>query len=477
MNRKNLGWTLPLMIACNAALAEPQDIVVSPCNNVATTFALKPGQAVPANTDIEVAGAPGNVFWAFSNSGGSTACSGGPLVFTCAGMTVTVPNPDTAVPASTKIAITGSAGALGQQGAFTLTATDATNTSRTCDGKYLLHVVAEGGGWGDPHLTTVDGVHYDFQSAGEFTALRQDGLEIQTRQTAVPSATVPISDAYTGLRSCVSIYTAVAARIGSNRVTLQPAYRRGIDRREEGRTALQLRVNGKLVTLGTAGINLVGEGGRRARLDGRIVRTSADTIEITDARGTQLVVTEAFWPAQQKRYLTLNVYQTSAVQGVMGAIAPGSWLPALPDGSSLGPRPASAQQRYQDLYEKFADAWRVTAATSLFDYAPGTDTSSFTLDEWPREDPPSCDLRGQTAARPASAAVAQQACSVVADPVKRADCVFDVRVTGHTGFAASYRSMQRVKPHGTGWQHVTVGRRDPGGVVRPVTPPITVRPR
>ena len=35
---------------------------------------------------------------------------------------------------------------------------------------------------GDPHMTTVDGVHYDFQSAGEFTVLRDGGgMEFQTR--------------------------------------------------------------------------------------------------------------------------------------------------------------------------------------------------------------------------------------------------------------------------------------------------------
>src|SRR6185369_11133515 len=75
---------------------------------------------------------------------------------------------------------------------------------------------------GDPHLTTVDGVHYDFQSAGEFVALRDaSGLQIQTRQTAVSTAgTVP--NAYTGLNTCVSLNTAVAAQVGGRRLTFQP---------------------------------------------------------------------------------------------------------------------------------------------------------------------------------------------------------------------------------------------------------------
>jgi hypothetical protein len=441
-------WRTPLLLAllftATPALAEPQDINVNPCNNVDTTFALKAGQAVPANTDVEVAGAPGNVFWALAPS---TGCAGGPTVFTCAGMTVTIPNPDTPVPATTKVTVTGTAGALGQQGAFTLTATDAANPSKTCDGKYLLRVTSEGGGWGDPHLTTVDGVHFDFQSAGEFTALRQDGLEIQTRQTPVPTATVPVANAYTGLASCVSIYTAVAARLGTDRITLQPGSS-GVAPSPAvaapPRAEMQLRVNGNLVQVPENGLALAS--------GGRITRTKDGALDITDRRGTQLVVSSNFWTDQQVWYLNVNVYQTSAIQGVMGRIAQGSWLPALPDGTSLGPKPASAQQRYQDLYEKFADAWRVTNATSLFDYEAGTNTASFTVDEWPRDNAQSCAIQGRTAAQGVPVAQAQQACSAVADAVRKADCIFDVSVTGHTGFADSYVAMEKIRPRGTGWQ-------------------------
>ena len=42
---------------------------------------------------------------------------------------------------------------------------------------------------GDPHITTVDGLHYDFQGAGEFVALRgANGMEIQLRMAAVSTA-------------------------------------------------------------------------------------------------------------------------------------------------------------------------------------------------------------------------------------------------------------------------------------------------
>lgn len=46
---------------------------------------------------------------------------------------------------------------------------------------------------GDPHLTTTNGVNYDFQSDGEFTALRNSasGFELQTRQSGVETTFTP----------------------------------------------------------------------------------------------------------------------------------------------------------------------------------------------------------------------------------------------------------------------------------------------
>jgi hypothetical protein len=74
---------------------------------------------------------------------------------------------------------------------------------------------------GDTHITTLDGVKYDFQAVGEFVALQGDGgdnLEIQTRQTAVATQG-PGNDPYSGLTTCVSVNTAVAARVGNSRVS------------------------------------------------------------------------------------------------------------------------------------------------------------------------------------------------------------------------------------------------------------------
>jgi subtilisin family serine protease len=289
---------------------------------------------------------------------------------------------------------------------------------------------------GEPHITTVDGVHYDFQSAGEFVTLRDaGGLEIQTRQTPVATTFNPGPNPYTGLASCVSINTAVAARVGSHRVTFQPGPSGVVDP-----NGLQLRVDGVLTTLGANGLALGG--------GGRVIPSPGGGIQIDFPDETTLIVTPGTWAPIGKWYLNLSVFHTPASEGIMGAIAPGSWLPALPNGTSMGPMPASLHQRYIDLNQKFADAWRVTNKTSLFDYAPGTSTATFTLPSWPRESPP-CVLPETPPVKPLDPQIAKRLCRGIVDKDMNADCVFDVTVTGERGFAATYLLTQQVKTGST----------------------------
>jgi hypothetical protein len=106
--------------------------------------------------------------------------------------------------------------------------------------------------------------------------------------------------------------------------------------------------------------------------------------------------------------------------------------------------PAALHDRYVALYQKFGEAWRVTDDTSLFDYAPGTTTATFTLGSWPTEVPP-CVLPQVTPVKPLSLSAARQACQRVLDRRTRARCVFDVRVTGEREFAQTYLRGQKVR--------------------------------
>jgi hypothetical protein len=215
---------LLIMLVATSARAADQDITVSAPSqgvcpvNTDLTFKAKPGDAV--NEAIGVNGAGSQVEWSFAATEGMCASATATTV-TCAGsLTITIPSGT--VDESAKATLIGkpTAGDLLKAGAVTLKVTAANGKCGTR--RYPISVTSTGGGWGDPHMTTVDGVHYDFQSAGEFTALREDKFEVQTRQRPVPTTTVPGPSEYTGLRVCVSIYSAVAARVGSNRVTLEP---------------------------------------------------------------------------------------------------------------------------------------------------------------------------------------------------------------------------------------------------------------
>ena len=307
----------------------------------------------------------------------------------------------------------------------------------------ILHWGALNDGYddGDPHLTTVDGVHYDFQSAGEFTYLRdRNVMEIQTRQTAVPTASPVGPNAHTGLTSCVSVNTALAARVGSHRVSYQPS-----DTAESGK--MELRVDGTPTAL-SAGIDLA-SGGRIA------TSPAGNGIEIDFPDDTVLIATPTWWNSQKLWYLNVDVLSTRATAGLLGEIPSGSWLPALADGASLGPMPSGLHQWYIDLNQRFADAWRVTDKTSLFDYSPKTSAATFTRRDWPPESG-ICSITGIKVAKPASKRTAEIACRRVTGRDAHTDCVADVIATGERQFATGYLATQKIR---AGWTSIMV-RRD-----------------
>jgi hypothetical protein len=312
---------------------------------------------------------------------------------------------------------------------------------------------------GDPHVTTVSGVHYDFQAAGEFVALRDgEGMEIQVRHTPVETTFTPGPDPYSGIATKVSVNTAVAAKVGTHRVTYQPNISGVPDP-----SGLQLRIDGVLTTLGPDGRDL-GSGGRVAKAP------AGDGIVIDFPNGTALVVTPGWWASQSKWYLNVNAYHTPALEGVMGAILPRDWLPLLPNGASLGPKPATVDQRFKDLYITFADAWRVTRATSLFDY--GADSARFCIPAgWPKE---TAECVGTDQPRPTeiSLNVAQTLCAPIRSKSRQADCIFDLRATGERAFARTYQIGERIEQYATAI--VVSTERDSSSVGKPLTVNVAV---
>lgn len=290
---------------------------------------------------------------------------------------------------------------------------------------------------GDPHVHTVNGVAYDFQSAGEFTLLRDgDRMEIQVRQTPVPTAN-PVTDAYSGLTECVSVNTAVAVRLGRYRVSLQPG---------SERQRLEVYVDGKPAQLPADGIELGGNHVTAFAANGET------GIRVDFADGTVVLITPRFWNAVW--LLDVSVSHTSADEGVMGFVPKESWLPRLRNGVDVGPRPASLHDRYVMLYKTFADSWRVTEKTSLFVYAPGTSTHTFTDRDWPAEKLP-CKLKpefqipGFKVPQGMPIERAQAICRVVTDKALYQNCVFDVATTGDENFAKGYVFAEEIRLYGT----------------------------
>jgi hypothetical protein len=292
---------------------------------------------------------------------------------------------------------------------------------------------------GDPHQHTVNGVSYDFQAVGEFTLLRDgDDMEVQVRQTPV-ATTNTITDSYSGLTVCVSINTAVAARVGARRIAYQPG--------TEGRR-LQFYLDGKPSRLSKEGLDL--EGHRVAVFD-----ANGETgLRVDYDDGTILLVTPKFWNSYNVWYLDVSVSNTRADEGTMGHVPKESWLPRLRSGESVGMMPTNLADRYAVLYKTFADSWRVTDQTSLFVYAPGTSTKTFTDPDWPGETPP-CEpkpefqIPGAPILEGMPIAEAEDVCRIITMKDLYNNCVFDVAATGDKIFAETYLLAQELRLYGT----------------------------
>jgi hypothetical protein len=267
---------------------------------------------------------------------------------------------------------------------------------------------------GDPHLQTINLHRYDFQAAGEFTLLRSpDGtLEIQGRQEPYK----PSSGGFqiNGLTANISTNTAIAALVNGHKVGV---YVVG--------GALQVHVDGAVTSVTSA----VGLG------NGASIAPYPKGYEIDFPDGTKLwTLSVGEWGINALVKPSADLKKSGV--GLLGPVIPGGLgVPNLPDGTRL-PAAANRHDRWTVLYGQFADAWRVTDSTSLFDYDPGKSTATYTIKGFPAEtaDVTYLDLT------PDQRSAGQSACASITDPVLNEDCVFDVAASGDAGFASSYEA-------------------------------------
>lgn len=255
---------------------------------------------------------------------------------------------------------------------------------------------------GDVHLVTLDGLRFDLQSAGEFVAARAAGGELEVQLRMEP---------YAG-SDRVSVNTAVAARLGADRVTFVPA------------RAAPLWLNGNAAVV-AAGQPLELDGGGR-------IETTERGYRLLWPDGSLLTVD--LYGTYANVYLSPAAVHRGALSGLLGdfdGVRLNDYVTA--DGVQLDHPPT-----HDELHGRFSGSWRVTPDASLFDYAPGENTTTFTDPGFPR----AAATAGSLSAEARQRAEATCRAAGVTDPAFLEQCIVDVGHTGEDGFARSTQEAQ-----------------------------------
>ena len=254
---------------------------------------------------------------------------------------------------------------------------------------------------GDVHITTYDGLYYNFQAEGEFVLTKStaanDSFEVQVR----------LQPWHAG--ASVSVITQAGVEVGTDRVTFDIT-----------------RPN--LVWIdGVATNALTGPNSSVALNGGDLLQLSSNQYEIVLTTGETVTVTNGGSYLNVSPALAANAGANS-VQGLLGADSGQANDFQLANGTVL-----SQPMTSSELYGAYADAWRVTDADFILDYGPGQTTATFTDTNFPDDAISLADLPQQVVA----AAAAVVAAAGITDPTVAQGAELDYLATGDLSFVTS----------------------------------------
>jgi hypothetical protein len=239
------------------------------------------------------------------------------------------------------------------------------------------------------------------------------------------------------ITSSVSIITMIAVQVGNDRVTFGIA----------GSRPQLVWVDGAPVNISPTSPVFTLPGGTVTEVstnDYRVVWNTGEVVNVQpsgDGMSVSVTLASGDSPGSIQGFLGPDEGQANDFQ--------------LPDGTVL-PQPLTQDE----LYQEFANAWRVTDATSLMDYAQGQDTATFTDTMYPREVLTLADFPPDLVA----AAAALAAAAGITDPTLAAEAEFDYITMGDPAFFSEDAAAGALDP--------TVAT--PAVITQPVPPPPSI---